>query len=712
MKFTRRQMIAGLSAVPAARCGNVFAEFAGASQPLVPYPGVAYRDYFRGLPDFLRALAADSYEARNRKVAALTTLEAIRTYQQWARATFWKLAGGLPARTPLNVRTVGAFERAHYRVEKLIYESQPNLFVSANLYVPKSFKPPFPGILFQMGHTPNGKAGSTYQRCCQGLVQLGYLVLAFDPMGQGERIYYPNLDDVDEEHSRAGRQMLLVGDSVTRMHTWDAVRSLDVLASHPLVDPKRLGSTGQSGGATATMFLCAVEDRIAAAAVCSGNTENFACADFNPPGSTDDAEQDLVGSGPLHFDRWDLLYPMAPKPLLVTVSDRDFFGTYSPRYLASGWEEFKKLRRVYATLGKEDHLAWGGTPLPHGLSYDTRLQVYSWFGRWFQGETKSLTVEPPTVVEQDSTLWVSTTGSVIQASAGGATPHSIALAAMPKAASPAAPSREALLGLLGAEMPPPNLSVSVLKSVPSAGCTVEALEIHSAAQVWLPAWLMRPTEVSAKSVLLILEPAGRNYDHRWMEDSLYQTLATMGHIVCVPDLRGFGDMTPEFERGAALYAEEHKSEDAWAWASLILGKPLLGQRVTDILAVLAALRHHDGVAGLPLVVAARGEWTVPAQFAAALDSNIATLYLAGGLLSYRNLVETEEYTHPLANFVPDILHHTDLPDLPGPKRVILAGPVDGAGKPVALDMARAAYGRSVEVRAKERWDSATLAGNG
>jgi phosphoribosylformylglycinamidine (FGAM) synthase-like enzyme len=24
------------------------------------------------------------------------------------------------------------------------------------------------------------------------------------------------------------------------------------------------------------------------------------------------------------FDRWDLLYPIAPKPLLVTVSDHDF----------------------------------------------------------------------------------------------------------------------------------------------------------------------------------------------------------------------------------------------------------------------------------------------------------------------------------------------------------------------------------------------------
>ena len=724
MRMTRRRMMAGLSAIPLATYSQWLAAQSTASSPggqpsatAASYPGVAYRDYSRCLPDFLEELAAHAYEVRNRKIASLTTPAAVRQYQHWARETFWKLVGGAPERTPLNVRSVGGFEREHYRVEKLLYESQPNLYIPANLYIPKSYKPPFPGVLFQMGHTPNGKGGATYQRCCQGLAQLGYLVLAFDPMGQGERIYYPDasgtktrLGDVDEEHSRAGRQMLLVGESATRMQAWDAVRSLDVLAAHPLVDRKRIGATGQSGGATATMFLSAVDDRIAAAVVCSGITENFACAHFDPPGSTDDAEQNFVGSGPLGFDRWDLLYPLAPKPLLVSVSDKDFFGTYSPRYLSSGWEEFQKLRKVYAVLGKPDQIAWGGTPLPHGLSYDTRLQVYSWFDRWLKGGMGSVEVEPQTVVEQDETLWVSASGNVTGAGSGGATPFSMTLAAMPKASGTLSP--ESLKTLLGAEMPPRGLAARVLKRVPSDGCQIEALEIQSAAQVWLPAWLIRPTRVPVKSVLLLLEPAGRNYDHRWQEDSLYQTLATNGHIVCVPDLRGVGDMKPEPGRGAALWAEEHDREESWAWASLILGKPLLGQRVTDILAVLEALRRQDE--GLPLIVAARGEWTVPVQFAAALDSNFATLYLSGGLLSYRNIVETENYTHPFANFVPGILHSTDLTELPGPKRVVLAGVVDSAGNALPVDVVRTAYSKAsnVEVTADARWDTATLAALG
>src|SRR5439155_7433597 len=69
------------------------------------------------------------------------------------------------------------------------------------------------------------------------------------------------------------------------------------------------------------------------------------------------------------------------------------------------------------------------------------------------------------------------------------------------------------------------------------------------------------------------------------------------------------------------------------------------------------------LAGKPLMLAAGGRLTVPALFAAALDSKIARLYLSGGLVSYRSIVETEEYNVPFANFVPGVLLHTDLPEV-------------------------------------------------
>ena len=103
--------------------------------------------------------------------------------------------------------------------------------------------------------------------------------------------------------------MLLVGRVRYRRMLWDAMRSLDVLAARPQVDPKRLGFHGPIRRRHPHHDSAAVDDRLAAAAVSSGNTENFALAPFLAPGSSDDAEQDLVGSGPLAFDRWDMLCP-------------------------------------------------------------------------------------------------------------------------------------------------------------------------------------------------------------------------------------------------------------------------------------------------------------------------------------------------------------------------------------------------------------------
>ncbi len=661
-------------------------------------PSIIYRDYSRCLPDYLRDLAERAYQSRNRAISSLTTPDAIRERQRWVTETFWTLVGGMPERTPLNARTVGKFERRGYRVEKVVYESQPNFHVSGTLYVPTVGRPPFPGVLYQMGHTTNGKGDATYQLCCQTLAGLGYLVLGFDPMGQGERTYYPgpvpslSRLGADEEHTFPGRQMLLKGITSTRLQTWDAVRSLDYLASHPLVDPKRLASTGQSGGGTTTMMLAAVDDRLAAAVVSSGITENVACANFNPPGSTDDGEQNLVASGPVGFDRWDLLYPIAPKPLLVMVSQRDFFGTYSPNYLNSGTEEYEKLRRVYERLGHIDRIGWFSTPLPHGFSYDLRMRMYNWFARWLKGESQPVAEEPVVQPESEETLFVSANGSVVQ-SFHGETPFTLnrkrSLSKTP-----------ADLGrLLNVDRPGADASAITVGRASYHQTLVEAVEFPAAPKVWVPAWLYQAKAADrSKPLVIVLEPGGRN---AWHESGLYNRMAAEGCVVCAPDLRGIGDMTPEFSRGAARHARPHNSEEDYAWSSLILGKPLAGQRVTDILAVVRGLRTRPEFAGRRVIVAARGVLTVPAQFAAVLEPAIGSLYLAEGLISFRSIVETEEYNYPLGNFVPNLLAHTDLPELTvslAPRPVTLAGAIDGAGNRMAAEAVRAEFSSASNIR--------------
>lgn len=695
-----------------AAMGAAFPRGTMAQKPAVPLRGL-YRDYSRCLPDFLTRLAREAAQRRDAALARLTTAEAIAERQRWVTSTFWKLVGGMPERTPLNTRSTGNFERSGYRVEKLVYESQPGLMISANLYVPTTGTPPYPGVLFQPGHSANGKAYVQYQRCCQGLARLGYLVLAFDPMGQGERTYFPGPQpfltrlDADEEHTRPGRQMLLKGDTSTRLQTWDAIRSLDVLTAHPLVDPNRLASTGQSGGGTNTMLLAAVDSRLAVAAISCPNTENVAIADFNSPGSTDDAEQNFIGGGPLGFDRWDLVYPLAPKPLLVAVSERDFFGTYSPRYISNGMQEFAKLQKIYRTMGHADRVRWYSTPLPHGLAYAMRMEIYRWMERWLQPNARSIDVEPETNPEPDEQLFVSPHGSLVT-DFGSTTPFLMNRQRQVKR------TPFALDALIRSDVPPPAAPLKPLAETRYRNSRIEAVEFPSAPGVWVPAWIFRPFKEDAhKPILVLLEPGGRA---NWREDGLYDQLASEGYVVCAPDLRNQGDLRPEFGRGVRGHADTHNSEEHYAWSSLILGKPLLGQRVTDIRAMLQGIRSRAEWSGRVVAIAASGFTTVPALFAAAIDKRLDRLYLSGGLLSFEALCQEPDYQQPFGNFVPDLLLHTDLPAIAKelvPSPITLAGAVDGAGRALPIEQVRSVYPESgtegrIRLKAAARWEAAAI----
>ena len=123
-------------------------------------------------------------------------------------------------------------------------------------------------------------------------------------------------------------------------------------------------------------------------------------------------------------------------------------------------------------------------------------------------------------------------------------------------------------------------------------------------------------------------------------------------------------------------------DEEYAWASLMLGNSLLTQRTTDILGLMQAIRNEPGGAQRRLIVAARGDLTIPALFAFAACSLADSLYLSGGLVSYRDLLETERYQVPLSDFAWNLFRAVDLPLLAaqaGPRRIHLAGTVDAVG---------------------------------
>ena len=313
------------------------------SEPAMPGPTPAVSDAARSDRNFWRDWPAHLTVEMNRlrgirleQLATIQSVAAVRDRATMIRSKVWGIIGGEPERTPLNPRVTGTLDRNQYQIEKVVFESFPQVYVTANLYLPTQGKPPYPAILAPVGHSDNGKAYHYYRHLYQNLARKGYVVLAYDPFGQGERIQYPDsktgksLYGPVGEHEQAGRPMILTGESFALDRAWDGIRGLDYLISRPEVDPNRLGCTGQSGGGTMTMYLAALEPRLHAAVVSEGNSENVAGPFFDPPGATDDAEQNIVGSLPLGIDRGDLLLAFAPKPLLICYTTHDEGVTIPP----------------------------------------------------------------------------------------------------------------------------------------------------------------------------------------------------------------------------------------------------------------------------------------------------------------------------------------------------------------------------------------------
>src|ERR1051326_4938435 len=96
---------------------------------------------------YLTTIAEQQLAARKAAITRLHTAADIEARQQYIRRKLTEEVGGFPARTPLNARITGTLERPGYQVQKLIFESQPHYYVTADVYVPSSAAGPFPAVV-------------------------------------------------------------------------------------------------------------------------------------------------------------------------------------------------------------------------------------------------------------------------------------------------------------------------------------------------------------------------------------------------------------------------------------------------------------------------------------------------------------------------------------------------------------------------------------
>ena len=604
------------------------------------------------------------HQQRLKRLGELKTRADAEAYVRAVRSRIRECFGPNPDKTPLNARVTKIVERDAYNIENVLFESRPGFLVSANLYVPKGRTFPLPGVVASCGHSDNGKAIDTYQSFCQGLARLGYVVLIFDPIGQGERMQYvdangkPMRGTGTAEHNYAGIQQSLVDERFCMWRAWDAIRALDYLTSRKEVDPRHLGITGNSGGGTMTTWLCGLDDRWTMAAPSCFVTE-FRRNMENELGA--DMEQCPPKAIALGLDHEDFLAALAPKPIIILAKEKDYFD-------ARGNEAaYQRLKRLYGLLGAEDNISYFVGPTYHGYSQENREAMYRWFNRCTK--ISDARTEPALVLEKDETLWCSPRGRVAELGSksidGFTREKSRALAARrgsPEGAALLQKVADTLRLPKGTGVP----EFRILRPLPDRKYPMRhALPymvetdpgVHAIVyRLTREPLLSRPPRETSKAILYV---SHQSADEELRGERLIRDLiaAEPEAAVYTCDVRGVGDSEPQTT--SVNNRGEYSTDYFYSSHAMMLDYPYVGQRAFDVLRVLDWL---DAWGYSQVHLAARGYGALPATFAALLSPHVVRVTLKNALTSYGDIAEARDYRWPLSALPPGVLTSFDLPD--------------------------------------------------
>jgi len=274
------------------------------------------------------------------------------------RQKLLQMIGGLPeVKTDLHPRVTGRIQMDGFTIEKLIFQSLPGVYVTAIVYVPDDHSKKHPAVLVPAGHAADGKFH--YQAFSQRLVGRGYLVISWDPIGQGERSQFwdatkgkSRYNLICGEHAVMGNLAYLAGANLARWEIWDGIRAVDYLLTRPEVDGERISITGTSGGGTQAALIAALDQRIKVAVpscYISALPMRISNRIFADPDS--DPEQDLFGMISNGVDHPGLLLLMYPRPVLVAAAVLDFFPIEGTR------KTIREVQRLYKRFDHTDRIA-------------------------------------------------------------------------------------------------------------------------------------------------------------------------------------------------------------------------------------------------------------------------------------------------------------------------------------------------------------------
>ncbi|HEY3836710.1 MAG TPA: acetylxylan esterase [Bryobacteraceae bacterium] len=628
------------------------------------------------LLSWLDHIAQRQLDERAHAVAAIHTPADADRRKAIVRAKLTKLIGGLPTYDgPLNARVTGRLESNTHTIEKVIFESLPGIFITANLYRPNT-PGRHPAILVPAGHTQEGKA--EVQTVAANLAVKGFIALAYDPIGQGEReqTFLPQLGRPlsgggGNEHLELGARSILIDQSVARYFIFDAKRAVDYLVSRPDVDPDRIAVTGCSGGGAITIYVGVFEPRVKAAA--PGCCINSFRTLFTGP--TADSEMSLPAFLSSGLDMADFFEVAAPLPWLMMATTEDYFRPEGARAV------YEEARHWYEIYGAGDRIHFFVGTGPHGTPRDSREEIYRWMIRWLAGG-KGDAHDMPVKLYTNLELQVTASGNVDDEPGSRKLYQVIADEFHAHRQKLGIPELLAELRRLGIASQGAAPAVTTVSTSAETGFRIEETHFESEPGIVVSARFYVPQSSGRKPAVVMFEekrlPVPLYVQRSQSTRAIAEALARSGQIVMELDPRD----SPGANDGRPFLGDWLTNERAD-----LVGRNLAAMRAHDLLVAVDVLSARPDVDASSIRGYARGVKGVWLLLAAAVDHRLARIWLDRTPWSIAAALEGPLTNHLFDAMIPGFALHWDFQDLTsaiGDRRIFWTDPTNWMNRVIPL----------------------------
>ncbi len=551
----------------------------------------------------------------------------------------------------------------------------------------------------------------------------GTAVLVMDQLCAGERSQsQPWYRESYYGRYTLGNQLLVAGESLMKWMVWDLMRSVDLLLERPYIDPKRIIMLGAvAGGGDPAAVTAALDPRVAAVIPFNfgeaGPEEHYTLGprgyDFDTawPGWGEwETTRCMPRSSVDQFFPWMICASVAPRYFLYSFE----IGWPQDVEHEPVWTRYKKVFDLY---GARDHLdevhGFGPFPGPGectNVGTFLRQGIYPILKRWLgisvpaveyhknRPESELMCLTPAVVAERN----LKSASSIALELVRGRLARSRAGISSVSEQKRRSQLRLVLKEKLGGIEPIEKPAVQTLWDKSGDQATVEALVIESEAGITLPVLLLKPAKPAAARAPAVLAIAADGKE-RFLSVRSEEVMSLLGNgiAVCLPDLRGIGELAETQSRGP--------DSMGLAASEFMLGDTLLGARLKDTRTVFRYLASRPDID--PARIALWGEslaemnaddfafdqsyQQTPGEFVqhqaepmgallalltGLYEDRVAAVAARGGLISFLSLLE-DRFSHvPQDVVVPGILDAADVPDIvaaQSSRPVLLEGFVDG-----------------------------------